>query len=630
MGLQGEVPASFCLERVGVGGHRQRMTRWIVTLLVVPTMAMGATEPAPAKGKPAPAKTEPAPSKAVPAAPKADPAPAKADANAKAEPAPEKDESAVETKVPPVSAMIPAAVAAVPEPAIRDFQGGLTMAITAFNPETQAHVVLGLNYLHGGWEFEAARHFAAAAKLEPDCLMAHWGMALALFAPNPETSGQRDAAVDRMLALVDAGKGNELERVYAYAMIKYFKDGPGAAADAFRKLNERYPNDIQAAMFNALFSRGGYNELGAATPDQERSEKIIEDLIKRFPDSTLLIHTYLKIHAEAPDLQSALPLARKLCQLAPGYAPYFQMLGHYEWRTGNHAQAVSAFSHACSLYETWMKASQVSVMDCPGWVASECYRCVALASKGDYETALAAATALAARKVPVERSASSGGRLLLWEAKTLPARLLMARGGKGDISKALASLPAVQEIANYEKTSLARWYVDGLRLDLDGLRLIEEQKYEEATNVSEALSHHGEGMERVQRAASVIGERSLLFRNFRALEVLASELRGRLAMAGPKATQMAADTWFRSAADRQRRATDELPPAVLTPMAVRQADYQLLVNKPGEAVESYHEALKAFPNDLGALKGLAKAADKAGMKEDAATTRKKIEELTAQ
>ncbi|BCU77458.1 hypothetical protein llg_21730 [Luteolibacter sp. LG18] len=558
------------------------MIRWIPTFLLMPVLATAAGEPAPAK----PGNPE-------------------------------------------VAAMIPAAVAAIAEPGLHEFQGGLKMAVTAADQETQAHVVEGLDHLHGGWEFEAARHFAAAAKRDPNCLLAHWGMAVALIAPNPETISQRDAAVERMLTLVDAGVGNELERGYAYGLIQYFKEGPAGAADAFRKLSERFPNDLQAKMFAALFGRGGYDEFDKPTEDQERSEKILSTLLDRYPDSTVLLNALLTIRAEGPDLEASLPLARKLCELAPNYPPYFQLLGHYEWRTGNHAKAAAAFARASTLFEEWMKNAKVTALDCPAWVAAESYRAVALASKGDFDTALAAATALAGKKVPVERAASPGGRMLLWEAKTLPARLLMSRGAKGDAAKALASLPKAEEIATYKDRSLARWYVDGLRIDLDGLRQIDEGKLGEAAKVSEAFSHHGETFAQIQKVSQVSGERSFWNRSFRAMEVLASELRGRQAQAGPKAGQGSAYNWFRAAADRQSRATMLLPPAVLTPMALRVGDFQMATGKPADAVESYREALKAFPNDMACLKGLVAACEKAGLAEEATKVRGQIEALSA-
>ena len=51
---------------------------------------------------------------------------------------------------------------------------------------------------------------------------------------------------DRLLDLVEQGKGTELERGYAYGLIKYIEEGPAGAANAFRKVAEKFPNDLQA------------------------------------------------------------------------------------------------------------------------------------------------------------------------------------------------------------------------------------------------------------------------------------------------------------------------------------------------------------------------------------------------
>lgn len=523
-----------------------------------------------------------------------------------------------------VDATIPLQVANALAPAVTEFPGGLKLAVSTRNEEAQAHVVLGLDHLHGGWEFEAARHFAAALKADPDCLLAQWGMVMTMLTPTPENGTTRNAAMDRLLDLVDKEAGSELERGYAYGMIQYFKEGPAAAAEAFRKLSEKFPNDTQAAIFSALFSRGGYDEFGDPTPDQERSDKILADLLEKSPDNTLLLYALLTIRAEAPDLSPWVESARKLCQLSPSYPPYFHLLGHYEWRTGHHAEAVDAFAKASSLYAAWMKTNSVTAMDCPGWVMAEEYRAVALASQGNFDAALSAAKALAATPVPMERAASQGGRMVLWEGKTLPARLLMRRAQKGDAAKALAALPAAPEIAAYREKSLANYYVDGLRFYLDASRLVDEGNLGQATVVSAVMAKHGERMATLQNASGVGGERSAWVRGFRALEVLASELRGRIALAGPKTGYGSAYNWFRSAVDRQTRASMLLPPAVLTPMNVRLGEYHLATDKPADAVEAYRSALKEFPNDKIVLKGLVAACKRAGLKDEAAEAAKQL------
>ena len=93
--------------------------------------------------------------------------------------------------------------------------------------------------------------------------------------------------------------------------------------------------------------------------------------------------------------------------------------------------------------------------------------------------------------------------------------------------------------------------------------------------------------------------------------MLASDLRGRLALAGPKSQIRSAYNWFSSAADRQHPAPMMFPPLILTPMALRIGDYFTAVGRYEDAIEAYQRALRMFPNDMNALTGLKRAYEKA-------------------
>ncbi len=542
----------------------------------------------------------------------------------------ETDRPARDLEVSDVESAIPAPVKALGVPALIGLPSGIRMAVSASTMNAQAHVQEGLSHLHGGWEFEASRHFAAAMREDPECLLAHWGMVMALLNPSPETGEARNAATDRLMALIENGHGTELERGYAYGLIKYIEEGPAGAASAFRKVSQKFPNELQAAVFSALFNRGGFDPAGDATPDQLASEKSLLALIEKHPDNPIPLNALLTIRAEGKDLSESLELARRLCRMQPDYPPAFHMLGHYEWRCGNHGQAASAFGRASTFYQQWMRTNKAGIADCPEWIKAECYRIVALLSKGDFDTAYAAARQVAATPVPADRPASPGTRFLLWDAKTLPARILIHRGLKGNSNEASRSLPTPADVEAFRKHSLAYWWIDGLRFALEARRLMDAGDLDEARNVIAALSQHGELMSRTGDAASASGERSQWIRSFRALEVLASDLRGRLAMAGPKTHRETAYNWFASAMDRQHPAPMLYPPLLLTPMASNLGEFFLATGKPDDAVDSYQRALTAFPNDIGALTGLQKAYQAANQPKEAEETAKRIESLKAQ
>jgi tetratricopeptide (TPR) repeat protein len=532
-----------------------------------------------------------------------------------------------EDETPDVKAAIPPSILALGAPTVFEFKGGLQMAVMSASEKAQLHVNQGLNHLHGGWETEAARHFAVAMQEDPECLLAHWGMVMSLLTPSPETGPARNAATDRILTLIEAGKGSELERGYAFGLLKYIEEGPKGAAAAFAKVARQFPNDIQAPMFEALFSRGGFDDFGDPTPDQDRSERMLKALIDKRPDDPLALNALLTIRSDGGDLRGHLDMARKLSSMQPDYAPYLHVLGHYEWRCGNHAAAAAAFGRACELYQNWMKANKVGVEDCEDWVRTEAYRIVALSSRGRYEDAAAAARELAAIKIADGRVQSAGSRALWWEGRTLPARLLLRRGYRGTAAEAQASLPPAKDVrANIERT-LAGWWIDGLRIAMEARRLMDAGKFEEARQAAAALTLHGERMAKTQKAASMGGERSAWNRGFRGLEIIAAETRGLLAMAGPEDRRGIGFNWFRGAVDRQIPATMMYPPAVLTPMAARLGDFHLMEKKPEAAVAAFEEALKAFPNDMSALVGLLDAASAAGDDAKVEATMQAIEQV---
>jgi tetratricopeptide (TPR) repeat protein len=512
-------------------------------------------------------------------------------------------------EMPPVADCIPVPVSELGPPAVFPFHKGLVTAVTAANETAQIHTLQGLNHLHGGWEFEAMRHFAIAMKEDPRCLMAHWGMVMAMLAPSPETDVHRLATTNRLLELINDGEGTELERGFAYGLVKYIEEGPAGASTAFRRVADKFPGDLQAEIFASLFGRTGYDDFGGATPDQMAAEKRLSKLIERSPDEALPLHALLLIRAEAPDLSPSLELARRLCQMVPDYAPYFHVLGHYEWRCGEHSKAASAFARAASLYSIWMRENEAAPADCPGWVRAECYRVVSLASKGDFDNSLASARKIAATTVDPARRSAPGTRRLLWDAKTLPARVFLRRAAPGDAGKALDSLPDPKETEPFRENSLSYWWVDGLRITLEAQRLLDAGELTKAAETITALSLHGLAMSKRQSIASAIGERSEWLASFQALEMLAAEFRGRLALAGPPAGHGSAFNWFRAAADRQKPSTMLNPPSILTPMAMRLGDYHIARNQGQKAVAAFEEALSAYPGDKETEIRLAKAGE---------------------
>src|SRR5438309_10504959 len=58
-------------------------------------------------------------------------------------------------------------------------RGSYSRRVTTDTPEAQRYFNQGLAFLHGFNHGAAIRSFQEAARIDPDCAMAHWGIALA-------------------------------------------------------------------------------------------------------------------------------------------------------------------------------------------------------------------------------------------------------------------------------------------------------------------------------------------------------------------------------------------------------------------------------------------------------------------
>lgn len=278
--------------------------------------------------------------------------------------------------------------------------------------------------------------------------------------------------------------------------------------------------------------------------------------------------------------------------------------------------SVDTFGKASNLYAKWMEDQKIPIAYCPEKIRTDSYRIVALATSGKIDDALSEAMELARTTIPEDHTISPGSRMLWWEAKTLPARIGHMIGTVEAMKQGLESLPTPAEVKASREFTQACWWIDGLRFILTGLIQIKEGELDEARRTADAVALHGEMMIQSKEKARLQGELTLWTRGFHSLEVLASQLRGEISMAGPPERRGSACNWFASARDRQSYSPVLLPPSILYPVGARLGDFQMLSKRPKEAVEAYQRALVQFPGDRRTLDALEKAKAEVGKLEE--------------
>ena len=147
----------------------------------------------------------------------------------------------------------------------------------------------GVALLHSFWYEEAEKEFLHIAKDDPNCAMAHWGVAMSLW---HQLWNQPDAKVihhglDEVNAATRlAQKATPREKAYIAAIGAFYSDSEKsdhaarakAYSDAMKKVYESYPDDHEAATFYALSLLASEPENDATFANRKQAAVILEKL----------------------------------------------------------------------------------------------------------------------------------------------------------------------------------------------------------------------------------------------------------------------------------------------------------------------------------------------------------------
>ena len=511
---------------------------------------------------------------------------------------------------------------AVPE--TRPHIVGEEMAIASPSKKARDYVKQGFALVHAQWDFEAYRNFCVALEEDPDCLMAYCGVALSLARPHNEYVAYRRAAVDRILDLLEADKALEkagqigrfpdVEKDFCAAVVTLVSTSPRTAGAMFHQISQDYPNFIQARLLSLFLSRGGYDMTGDPTPGQVLVVQRAREFLKKFPDNPMVIGFWLSLNVLAPRTaldfeKELLPYARKLVELDPDLPSWRYVLGCYEWRVGHYSAAQKSFGKAAELYAHWMKEESVGVNDCEGFIKAKCYQANSLYQSGHFDKAMKVAEEVRGIKLDAKRPQSQGNSMLLWCGYNLPARLYLSRGAKGDMDKALKSLPGTKEFSFFVKhkkyPTLAGVFTDALSIYLGCRKAIDQEDMKAAKALHrDVFRKLIMDLAQVSKGATQVSDYSHFLRAGNCMAIYDSELAGLIAWRGPQKTRIVAAGRFLTARDKQQPSSVMISPLLLAPMDNRLGEYYLSAGDPEEALNAYQDGNKRIVNNMASLQGM--------------------------
>jgi Tetratricopeptide repeat len=207
----------------------------------------------------------------------------------------------------------------------------------------------GVAQLHDFGYDEALQQFQEIAKSNPDCAMAHWGVALSYFHQIWNRPSESDMANGWAAMQQAQSPKTPQERAYVAALSDFYRPGKQqfpervqAYSDAMSKLYTQYPDDVDAGAFYAL------SLLAAAPPNDtslvanRKAMAVLTPLFAKYPDNPGVDH-YITHACDNPEMAAeGLAAADHYGEIAQSSAHAYHMPGHIYARLGMWPQDIHA------------------------------------------------------------------------------------------------------------------------------------------------------------------------------------------------------------------------------------------------------------------------------------------------
>lgn len=252
--------------------------------------------------------------------------------------------------------------------------GTLRHNVTTRSPVAQKYFDQGLRLCYAFNHDEAIRAFREAARLDPSCAMAHWGIAFAL-GPNVnlpvDPQREKDAFAEAQKARALGARATARERAWIEALAKRYSDDPkadlkaldSAFADAMRALAAKYPDDLDAATIyaEALLDVNPWDWWTVGGKPQPGTLDAIASLsrvLKKNPTHIGANHLYIHALEESPTPGRALAAANRLAALAPNAGHLVHMPSHIYMRVGRYHEATELNRTAIAVDRAYIESEK--------------------------------------------------------------------------------------------------------------------------------------------------------------------------------------------------------------------------------------------------------------------------------
>ncbi len=463
--------------------------------------------------------------------------------------------------------------------------GAVTFPTTC-NPAVQSQFARAVALLHSFAYSAAESSFREVAGKDPNCAIAHWGIAMTNFHElwdPPLQPGALERGRNEIHQAQRIAPGSDREQRFIRALAVFYEQDSGSVpyqervskyANAMGELAAAYPEDAESQVFYALALLAKASPFDKTHTNQKAAVKLLDPLFRQHPQHPGIAHYLIHAYDNQEMAPQGLRAAREYSKIAPSAPHALHMPSHIFTRLGmwnesiasNRAARISAH-HAGDLGE------ELHAMD---------YLVYAFLQNGresDAEEVL--------RQLKTMTSLDERDFKIAYASTAMPIRYALERRQWAE-----AAVVVPPEGAPPHVTALAVW-ARGIGLARSGQPAGARPEVEKLRRLEGQLRQsHGEYGEYWAKQVEV-----------QALEVLAWS-----AQAESKTNE--AQGLLRKAADDED-AIEKLPvtPGPVVPAREQLGDLLLEQNQPKAALKEFQAALLISPRRRAAITGVSRASE---------------------
>src|ERR1041385_1080056 len=254
-----------------------------------------------------------------------------------------------------IAAVAAASISVVPAALAQDAteeQFGKVHFSISCNDQAQRRFDRAMRYQHSFWYRPAREIFEEALKADPECAIAHWGIALSLLL-NPHIPPPKENLALGLASLEKAkliGAKTQRERDYVDALLAFYADhdsvAHGRRVQAYLKAMEalagRYADDDEARIGYAITLNVAASPNDKTYANQLKGAAILEPIFKRQPRHPGVAHYLIHLYDTPALADKGLEAARLYAKIAPGAAHAQHMPSHIFTRVGYWKESIDS------------------------------------------------------------------------------------------------------------------------------------------------------------------------------------------------------------------------------------------------------------------------------------------------